>query len=121
PPMALSPNGKDEGSSIAGQGRIDRETVVSSLPKRLPNPIGRRHYALADYKLCAHEHQRARPSHHRAPCLDEITDPNRVDKMDVELDGRLRLALVGIPTGSPHGAVGKRRQHAALHMAAAAV
>src|SRR5215472_12509764 len=91
------------------------------LPSQvLPNPVGRCHYALADYKLCAHEHQRARPSHHRAPCLDEITDPNRVDKMDVELDGRLRLALVGIPTGSPHGAVGKRRQHAALHVAAAA-
>src|SRR5262249_36913812 len=96
------------------------ETVVSFLPKCLPNPIGRRHYALADYKLCAHEHQRARPSHHRAPRLDEITDQNRVDKMDVELDGRLRLALVGIPTGSAHGAVGKRRQHAALHVAAGA-
>src|SRR5262245_29817200 len=40
--------------------------------------------------------------------------------MDVELDGRLRLALVGIPTGSAHGAVGKRRQHAALHVAAGA-
>src|SRR5262249_50519999 len=99
---------------------LTAKTVVSFLPKCLPNPIGRRHYALADYKLCAHEYQRARPSHHRAPCLDEITDPNRVDKMDVELDGRLRLALVGIPTGSAHGAVGKRRQHAALHVAAAA-
>ena len=76
------------------------ETAVSSLPKCLPNPIGRRHYALADYKLCAHEHQRARPSHHSAPCLDEITDPNRVDKMHVELDGHLRLAL-GLDGGAP--------------------
>src|SRR5262245_37525273 len=41
--------------------------------------------------------------------------------MDVELDGRLRLALVGMPTGSAHGAVGKPRQHAALDVAAAAV
>ena len=77
------------------------ETAVSSLPKCLPNPIGRRHYALADYKLCAHEHQCARPSHHRAPCLDEITDSNRVDKMHVGLDGRLRLARVGIQQVRP--------------------
>ncbi len=53
--------------------------------------------------------------------FDELADLNRVDEMHVELDGRLRLALVGVPAGHAHRAVGERHQHAALHDAAAVV
>src|SRR5262245_58151922 len=35
--------------------------------------------------------------------------------MHVELHRRLRLALVGVPAGHSHRAVGERHQHAALH------
>ena len=53
--------------------------------------------------------------------LDELADLNGVDEMHVELHGRLRLPLVGVPAGHAHRAVGEGHQHAALHDAAAVV
>jgi len=59
----------------------------------------------ADYKLCAHEHQRARLSHHRAPCLDEITDPRPSSSSETLLPPvtfhKLRASLGGGVMVSP--------------------
>src|SRR5205085_4557530 len=57
----------------------------------------------------------------RAVRLDEVADLYGVDEMHVELDRCLRLALVGVPGGHAHRAIGERHQHPALHDAAAVV
>src|SRR5436189_1644793 len=50
----------------------------------------------------AHEDQRARPAHNPAPGFDKLADRDGIDEVHVELDGRLRLALVGVPAGHAH-------------------
>src|SRR5712675_3389461 len=95
--------------------------AASALAQRLPHAVGGRHHAGADHELGAHEDQRARPAHDPAFGLDEFADLDGVDKMHVELHGRLRLARVGMPAGHAHRAVREGHQHAALDDAAAVV
>jgi hypothetical protein len=47
--------------------------------------------------------------------FDEFVEPNRADKLDVQLDRRMRLAVGGALRRHAHGLVGKRGEHAAVH------
>src|SRR5438270_5705321 len=104
---------------LIGSQRANRRRLTARFTQRLPYPIGGCNDPRSDYELGAHEDERSRPADNPALGFYKLADLNGIYEMHVQLDGRLRMSLVGIPTGHSHRAVGKRHQHAALHDAAA--